>query len=318
MKSCYIDSVESNVSLTGTDYFYEKIILVHDPVPPTFDGFRISVLFVAFVVLIYPLLYYCRSKYCLVCGKKLVFFINRCYICRFVGAEATHPAIIQALEDKGAHLQGEYPEKCPGMRSLLKNCTQFFQCISCMCKYCFCCCLCKYKKVVVVGNHTEVEEEEAEKKEDMEAWLEDIYNFDGDISSPKKVKTFSIHAKHKDKGSKESIAATTAAAPAPAPAPEVAGTTTAIATATAATTTILSLFAKKDENNKKISSTAAAPSAPSAPLDSSLVDRERLLESNINAYVIYKAIDHPKLPPQPVGYGRQNKNWKKQEKKENN
>ena len=314
MKSCKIDAVESNVSLTGADYFYEKIILVHDPVPPTFDGFRITVLFVLFVVLIYPLLYYCRSKYCLVCGKKLVFFINRCYICRFVGAEATHPAIIQALEDKGAHLQGEYPEKCPGMRSLLKNCIQLVRCISCMCKYCFCCCLCKYKKVIAVGNHeTAAEEEKEEKKEDMEAWLEDIYNFDGDISSPKKVKTFSIHAnaKHKDKGSKEVAAATAKTA-----AGATAATTTETASASASAS-ILSLFAKKDENNKKTSSSTTPTPTPSAPLDSSLANRNRLLESNINAYVIYKAIDHPKLPDQPVGYGRQNKNWKKQEKKEN-
>lgn len=263
MKSCSIETIERNTSLAVGDMFKEDVILVHLPIAPTFDYFRLTILFLLFLLLVYPTLYYCRQAYCLVCGRKLVFFVERCAMCRFVEAHPPDPRIVAALEDKGRVLQGEFPEAYPGK-------VRFENCLGSCCRQSrslcsvFCWCGNGDSKVAAGNEYDDNDDEKkapeivADKRSDREAWLDDIYNFED--PNPTSVRD-KVPAK---------------------------------------------VLKMKEAMEQK--------EAP--PIVDSYVDRQKILQKDIDQYVIYKAINHPFLPPQPVGIGRQNKSWKEEKVEE--
>jgi len=51
---------------------------------------------------------------------------------------------------------------------------------------------------------------------------------------------------------------------------------------------------------------------PEPEVVSSILDREKLVEHFPDDYVLYRAIEHPFLPPQPVGKGKQAEEWRRE------
>jgi hypothetical protein len=241
--SCSIESEESDTPLASEDIFYEKVIIIHKPFAPTYDELRLGVLFLLLLLLIYPTLRYFRTQYCLVCGKKLVFFIDRCPMCRFVGAHPVDPAILAALESKGRHLQGEFPESFPGIRRL----DAFLRIVSARVRVVVEAAYSRLRGQPQVQAPEEIQEQPVQKDE-KEAWMDEIYNFQDDP------------------------------------------------------------LGSQVELNRKLK-----PVDPALVLVpdylvkdvSSVDDRAQIIQNNIHPYIIYKAIEHPVLPQQPLGIGRQ-------------
>ena len=172
--SCSIETIEASTALAAGDMFREEIVMVHLPGSPTYDYFRSTVLFFFFIILIYPTLYYCRSAYCVVCGKKLVILVERCAMCRFVEAHPTDPKLFAALEEKGNHMEMDGPEPYPGKKYVDKVIGKF--CTIAYSLICSCWNIVRRKPKIAIDD----EEENAPKemvKSDREAWLDDIYNF---------------------------------------------------------------------------------------------------------------------------------------------
>jgi hypothetical protein len=119
VSKCEVESIERLTPLRVNERFNETIYMIHQP---KFQPDASSAFFflLTLLVLAYPLLYYCRRQTCSVCTKKLIFFFDRCYMCRFVGAYPTDPTLIKALEEKSEHIQGEYPDRLPSSRRIIR------------------------------------------------------------------------------------------------------------------------------------------------------------------------------------------------------
>ena len=207
-------------------------------------------------------MYYCRDAHCSVCCKKLIFFIDRCPMCRFVGAHPPDPRLVAAMEEKSKRLQGQKPlEAYPG-KSVLEH-----FCWKAGTYFCSCCCTFVFDKkknskvaVVDVDCHSEMKTSNEttkvmENHYRKEAWLDDVYNFT-DPDPPA------------SKGSRRKI----------------------------------------QEKSLKLSDSDIEPE-----FVSSVVDREKLVEHFPDDYVLYRAVEHPFLPPQPMDRGKQAGRWEKEE-----
>ena len=120
---CSIVSVESLTPPQAGDTFHEEIVFVHIPniaySRPDAGKILLSLLAVYFFA--YVTLYYFRRKKCVFCQGKLVFSKEMCYKCKFVGAKPPDPFLMQALEEKGEHMQGELPDRLPGSRAFVRR-----------------------------------------------------------------------------------------------------------------------------------------------------------------------------------------------------
>jgi hypothetical protein len=249
---------ETNKTLNAGDFVFENIVLNHVPPPETYTFFRTLILLVLFVLILYPITYYCRKQHCKVCNKKLILFVDRCYICRFVEAEPPNEFILKALEEKGLHMQGEFPEAIPGLEKATSK--VWLKLVAAGRSF-----LALFKRQSQVAA-VEAESEQipkAETKDNHEEWLDEIYNYSGSLEKPAAKKKPTLQG--------------TGAAP------------------------------SKDKRKPDVSVLE--------PKFSSLTDRalleQKLANNEIDPYVIYKAINHPFIPAQPLGLGRQNKEWKK-------
>lgn len=120
---CDIVTEESNTMLQPGDNFRETIIMVHIPniTNSRADFGKTVVTIIAFFFFIYVTLYYFRRNKCVYCQGKLVFSKELCVRCTFVGAKPPDPFLLQALEEKGEHIQGEHPERFPGSRVFVQK-----------------------------------------------------------------------------------------------------------------------------------------------------------------------------------------------------
>lgn len=105
VESCEVHStIENNISYVFDNVFREKINLYYNRAPYRPTVFHGMILLVLLVFLLYVALYFCRKTHCLICGKKLIFFTQKCFMCRFYGAEMPDPTLIKALGEKGQTL----------------------------------------------------------------------------------------------------------------------------------------------------------------------------------------------------------------------
>lgn len=104
--------VNGTDEITEGDPYFEKIILNHKA-ESDYDYFDYLVLLSLLVFLSYPLLWYCRSRYCNVCAKKLIYSKETCWVCRFFKADPPDPLLLKALEQKGLWNRDVPPEKYP-------------------------------------------------------------------------------------------------------------------------------------------------------------------------------------------------------------
>lgn len=146
--ACNVESHESNVSLIDGDYFKEIYIMNHIRGPYMFQPFHAVLLSLLSILSIFFFLYYCRSAHCVVCNKKLIFFVQRCYLCRFYGAQLPDPQLMKALEEKSKPMRGSVPDNFPGI-----GCC--FECMSAVatvvtCGYCCCCIKCLRKRYQIL------------------------------------------------------------------------------------------------------------------------------------------------------------------------
>eukprot|EP01031_Cornospumella_fuschlensis_P036493 gene36493-44271_t len=94
-----IESFESETPLQVGDSFREIIVMEHIPQTyPSLDPSKLFFIALLAIALIYVFLYWCRRK-------------------RLVGAEPPDPVLLKMLEEKGAAIQGELPERFPGARA---------------------------------------------------------------------------------------------------------------------------------------------------------------------------------------------------------
>lgn len=102
VESCEVHSIiENNISYVQNNVFEENINLYYSRAPYSPTIFHGLVFLALLVLLLYAALYFFRKAHCLICGKKLVFFIDRCMMCRCYGAELPDPTLIKALGEKG-------------------------------------------------------------------------------------------------------------------------------------------------------------------------------------------------------------------------
>lgn len=112
--SCSIESIESDTPMTNGQNFHERIIMTYTPLTqPSIDNLKILIVLTTLLFIGFAALYFCRRKRCPYCQNKLVVSMNMCITCKLVGAKLPDPVLIQALESKGEHLQGEIPERFP-------------------------------------------------------------------------------------------------------------------------------------------------------------------------------------------------------------
>lgn len=140
---CNIETVESNTSLSSTEKFRETFILVHKPLNDAqLDNFKILILLVLVIFVLYVGLYFCRKARCVYCQQKLVFSPKMCYKCRIVGAEMPDPVLMRSLEEKGERIQGEPPDNVLSIAFLFKFVgDKITACCFCSFYYaCYCCC----------------------------------------------------------------------------------------------------------------------------------------------------------------------------------
>lgn len=121
--SCDIQAVESNTPLRAGDIFHETIILIHTPQISNSrpDAGKVLLSMLAFYFFGYVTLYYFRRNRCVYCQGKLVFSKELCVRCKFVGAKPPDPFLLQALEEKGQHIQGDLPDRLPGSRDFMQR-----------------------------------------------------------------------------------------------------------------------------------------------------------------------------------------------------
>jgi len=147
--SCNITADERNYTLPIGSQFAENYIMHHEIGSYSLDTLSYLLLLLVSVVLVYAVLYYCRRQKCHVCQKKLVFFKDRCYLCRFYGAHMPDPVLMKALEEKADHLQGVFPQRFWCSRRIVACCRGLASCVdrvskcisyTCCCQCCCCCC----------------------------------------------------------------------------------------------------------------------------------------------------------------------------------
>jgi hypothetical protein len=188
VSDCSIETVESNVSLAVTgEQFREKLIMIHKPPQyPSWD-YPKAVFFVFFLFfVIYLLLYFCRRKRCPYCNAKLVLSRDLCTICRWVGAKPPDPVLMQALEEKGQHIQGNLPEKFPGLRLFVG----LFRCL-----FILICCGCRRKVKVAPTKYDNVIKELESNLELVEEKIQTLDEVDKSVE--KKVKKLEILTEQK-------------------------------------------------------------------------------------------------------------------------
>jgi predicted nucleic acid-binding Zn ribbon protein len=84
--------------------FYENIVVVRTKANSVLDATKLFILFLLILLVVYAVLYYFRRRHCIVCQKKLIFNMERCYMCIFVGAYPPDPVLVKALEEKGEQI----------------------------------------------------------------------------------------------------------------------------------------------------------------------------------------------------------------------
>jgi hypothetical protein len=149
---CNVTTDERNYTLPLGSDFEENYIMHHEIAHYRYDAVSLFLLSFVGFALLYVVLYYCRRQRCYVCTKKLVFFKDRCYLCRFYGAHMPDPVLIKAMEEKANHEQGEFPQRFWCSKRIVKFCRGLGGCMDkasqCMtylfCCQC-CCCCCKAK-----------------------------------------------------------------------------------------------------------------------------------------------------------------------------
>ena len=108
VESCKIHSIiENNISYIDQPIFTETIILNYKRAPFKPAVFHGIILLCLLSLFLYAFLYFCRKSHCIICGKKLIFFIEVCQMCRFYGAEKPDPNLVKALEEKGLMMNDE-------------------------------------------------------------------------------------------------------------------------------------------------------------------------------------------------------------------
>jgi hypothetical protein len=108
VESCKIHSIiENNISYSDLPVFTETIILNYKRAPFKPEIFHGMILLCLLSLLLYFILYFCRKSHCIICGKKLIFFIEVCQMCRFYGAQRPDPNLVKALEEKGLMMNDE-------------------------------------------------------------------------------------------------------------------------------------------------------------------------------------------------------------------
>lgn len=117
---CSVQPYESTTALETNDLFNEEYIMNFAPAANNMEPFSGVLLSLLSIIGVYLILYYFRREHCIICGKKLVFCFDRCYLCRFYGADPPDPLLLQALREKTRALQGQYPERFPGSRKLVR------------------------------------------------------------------------------------------------------------------------------------------------------------------------------------------------------
>lgn len=144
VSKCEVESVESDVPLAAGDIFYEKIIMMHEPID-TFsadDYGKIAIITLTLFVIMYAALYFFRRKHCEYCQQKLVFSRRLCYKCVLVGAQPPDPVLLKALEERGENMQGTLPKRLGFVQLWFENCGKcLYSCFTCQC-CCNCCCVC--------------------------------------------------------------------------------------------------------------------------------------------------------------------------------
>jgi hypothetical protein len=105
VESCSVHSIiENNVTYLTNPYFEEVINLTYSRPGYFPTAFHAIVLLALLVLVLYVALYFCRDAHCLICGKKLIFFTKKCFMCRCYGAELPDPTLVEALGEKGVML----------------------------------------------------------------------------------------------------------------------------------------------------------------------------------------------------------------------
>jgi hypothetical protein len=153
---CVVTADERTEALPNQADFTENYILYHTRQPQSFSTFDGTIYSLFALTSLSFLLFFFRRDKCIVCDQKLVFCLQRCALCRFYGAHPPDPILLQAMTEKGNYLQGEYPERFPGLKNCLK-CVRgiisvgvgTYRCVVYILKgiqlfiSCVCCCQCK-------------------------------------------------------------------------------------------------------------------------------------------------------------------------------
>lgn len=104
--SCSVTTFESNTSIANQGKFSEEILLVYNNTNNyTIDDSRLALIALFAVIFVIVGLYFIRKQVCIVCQRKLVICVDRCFTCRILGAD-TDRELVNMLREKGAILQG--------------------------------------------------------------------------------------------------------------------------------------------------------------------------------------------------------------------
>jgi hypothetical protein len=152
IEKCVVTADERSEALPNMELFSETYIIYHSRHPQSLSAFDGTLYSLISILAIYLLLYFFRRERCIICEKKLVFCCQRCYLCRFYGAHPPDPLLLKTMTEKSEYLQGEFPERFPG----IKICRRCFSgivscgrgCCDCIgfivtgIRYCFQCLFC--------------------------------------------------------------------------------------------------------------------------------------------------------------------------------
>jgi hypothetical protein len=128
IENCVVTADERSEALPNMELFSEKYIIYHTRQPQPLSAFDGTLYSLIAILGIYLLLYFFRRDKCIICEKKLVFFCQRCYLCRFYGAHPPDPLLLKAMTEKSEYLQGEFPERFPGVKACVKCYSRMISC----------------------------------------------------------------------------------------------------------------------------------------------------------------------------------------------
>jgi hypothetical protein len=111
--------------------FYENIVVIRTKANSVLDPSKLFILFLLILLVVYAVLYYFRRRHCIVCQKKLIFNMERCYMCIFVGAYPPDPVLVKALEEKGEQIQDEPPPRFLGSKMFVAT-VRFLWALMCL------------------------------------------------------------------------------------------------------------------------------------------------------------------------------------------